>query len=76
MRWELAIAAVAGFAIVWGCQTWVLNQFIQQVVKPDMRLRTTEELSQLTRIDMAGMVKLLEIANGLLTAVLAVLVFK
>jgi hypothetical protein len=76
MRWELAIAAVAGFAIVWGCQTWVLNQFIQQVVKPDMRLRTTEELSQLTRIDMAGMVKLLEIANGLLAAVLAVLVFK
>ena len=76
MRWELAIAAVAGFAIVWGCQTWVLNQFIEQVVKPDMRLRTTEEFSQLTRIDMAGVVKLLEIANGLLAAVLAVLVFK
>jgi hypothetical protein len=76
MRWELAIAAVAGFAIVWGCQTWVLNQFIEQVVKPVMRLRTTEEFSQLTRIDMAGVVKLLEIANGLLAAVLAVLVFK
>jgi hypothetical protein len=76
MRWELAIAVFAGFAIVWRCQTWVLNQFIQQVVKPDLRLRTTEELSQLTRIDMAGVVKLLEIANGLLAAILAVLVFK
>ena len=76
IRWELLVAAAAGLAIAWGCQTWVLNQFIQQVVKPDMRLRTTDEVSQLTRIDMAGVVKLLEITNGLLAGIVAVLVFK
>ena len=76
MQWELAVAAFVGFTVSTRCQTWVLNRFINKVVKPDMRLRPTEEVSQLTRMDMAGEVKLLEIANGLLAAILVVLVLK
>ena len=69
MHW---VAAIGGFIIA-GCEAWFINRFIDRELSSNL-IRTTEEWFKLFR--QAGVGAALIIANGLLAAILAVLLFR
>jgi hypothetical protein len=63
MNWELAMAAVVGLVIVWVAQDWVVGVVLGVVTTNDTTARVETMLAS-------------KITNGLLGAILAVLLFR
>jgi len=76
LRWELMMAAFVGVSVLTICQKWFLNRVIGHVDQLEIMVRATEGWPKLIRQDMASTVVLLQMANGLLAAILAVLLIR
>jgi hypothetical protein len=78
IRLELITAAVTGFAIVALYQAWFLSRAMKHVIDENARVRTNavEGWAKLIRQDVAGITVGIGIANGLLGAIVAILIFR
>lgn len=75
-QWILAAAAVVGFCVAISLQSWFVNSALERVFRAEQRVDTIEQWSKLTRQDMAGVLLSMGMTNGLLGAIVAVLVFR
>jgi hypothetical protein len=78
IKWELVVAAISGYIIVAAYQAWFLVRAIKHITNENMRLHisTTEDWATVIRKYIAGIWVGLGIANGLLGAIVAILIFR
>lgn len=75
-HWGLLGLAVFTFSIVGTIQKWFLGRALERIIQDDKWASTVEDWSKMIRQDIAGILLLLTVTNGLLAAVVAVLVFR
>jgi hypothetical protein len=75
MQWNFLAIGVIVFAVIIGFQAWFLSRSVERIIKDDSWARTVEDWSKLIRQDVAGVLLLLSITNGLLGAIAAILLF-
>jgi hypothetical protein len=71
-RWELIAAAVFAFFIAWRGAIWVATYFSDRIYMP--RGLDVDERAKIIRQDFGAVIALLSIVNGLLGAIVAVLI--
>lgn len=75
-QWMLFLAATGGAAIAASIQAWYVSRLSDRVFERETDIQSVAEWTKLTRQDVAGMLVTLGIANMLLGAILAVLIFR
>ena len=76
IQWELITAGIVGFTVVAMLQAWWIGRSIERIITHETWAKTVDDWSKLTRQDMAGVLLLLGITNGLLAAIAAILLFR
>jgi hypothetical protein len=75
-QWVLLATAIGGFAVAASVHAWYVSRVMDRIFETEKRLSTVEEWSKMTRQDVAGVMVSLGITNGLLGAIVAVLIFR
>jgi hypothetical protein len=75
-QWELLGAAMVSFAIVMSLQHWFLSRALERIIRDDEWASSVDDWSKLIRQDIAGVLLLLGVTNGLLAVIAAILVFR
>jgi integral membrane sensor domain MASE1 len=68
-------AAIFGFMALWAVEAWYLNRAHDDLLKREQRLELAEDWLRLIRQDIAGVFLSIALANCLLGAIIAVLIF-
>jgi hypothetical protein len=75
-QWVSLTSAVIGFGIAGSVQAYFLSRIPGQLYQSEKHIETAEEFAKLTRQDMAAVVILLGIMNGILGAIAAILIVR
>jgi hypothetical protein len=68
-------AAIFGCMAVWAFEAWYLNRAHDDLLKRELRLELAEDWLRLIRQDVVGVFLSITLANCLLCAIIAVLIF-
>jgi len=74
--WVLVLIALGGFTVAMSISLYYLNRVTKLMFETEKRISTVEQWSKLTRQDIGGILVLLGITNGLLGAIVAILIFR
>jgi hypothetical protein len=75
-QWMLLVSAIAGFVVAASAQSWYVSRVMDRMFDAESHIETIEQWSKLTRQDVAGVMVTLGVTNGLLGAIVAVLLFR
>ena len=66
IQWDLLAIGLITFSVITGLQKAFLSRSIERIIRDDTWAQAMEDWAKLTRQDMAGVLLLLGITNGLL----------
>jgi hypothetical protein len=76
-QWVLVAAAVGGFTFAGGVQAYYVSRVMKLIFETEeKRISTVEGWSKLTRKEVGGILVSLGVTNGLLGAIVAILIFR